>query len=254
MKTFKEILDELKKRKRHWQWEEEDLEKVVPPPEDKKVEEKQLGSWDNPAPDKIPFYSQDDLERQRHIDHGNQQAKSFGGHHKMAISLYKSDSTHHYNDHLRKNKTIPENTAYRFKHLDYVTGHPNPNHLVGYRSVSHHLFNNMMPGSTFTDHGYTGLSFNKHTPDDYAYAHPVSQKPVIAKVHVPAGTRGHYIDAPAHNHGLYSEEKEYLLHRGTTYKVLGHTESKEHHIVHMSVVGQEHHHAESKDYDDFFKH
>ena len=66
----------------------------------------------------------------------------------------------------------------------------------------------------------------------------IGNKRYIFKIHVPKGSKGHYLD---HQHNAHDHEREFLLHRGTTFKVTHHSSDDDHHFIHVKVVKQDHH-------------
>lgn len=203
--------------------------------------------------------------------------------HRDKYDMSMHDAHHEYkiystgvNDFLRKGrressmlyeKSIPA--------LDRITSLPTLGSITGYRGFGtgfpiHH----MVVGHEFTDHGYTGISrkVTVAAPASYVHAdhqthwelnapkdvgavppgHPLANHHTIAHIYVPPGTKGHLLDMPDHRPAANGQEHEFLLHRGTRFRVMGHSKAtldthtfpffdKNHtnlHIVHLNVVGQ----------------
>lgn len=136
---------------------------------------------------------------------------------------------HHLDDHIH--------------HLDNITNH---------RTVEHHtVFRGGQPGDStkfpvgheFTDHGYISTSFRPATARFFADRHPTGkhqiQKNHVHVIHVPKGSRGHFFDVHGdqsdHNN---SSENEFVLQRGTRFKVTHHSEDDTNRYIHSRVVKQ----------------
>lgn len=117
--------------------------------------------------------------------------------------------------------------------LDSLTSRRIPRDLTLYKGVDADAkFHELKPGKHFIDHGYTGASLDPRVAlgfsGGYSYGHGnpenLERHSPIARIHVPAGLKGHYLDV-TDDHGN-SEEKEFLLHRGTLFRVNGHYTSR----------------------------
>lgn len=128
----------------------------------------------------------------------------------------------HNLDHVTSNKTTEGHTVYRGGHPGDRTKFP--------------------IGHEFTDHGYSSTSFRKSVASGFAKNHKTHNgvhKEHIHVLHLKPGTKGHYFDV----HGEDSdhsnhEEKEFVLHRGTRFKVTHHSEDENAHYIHTRVVKQ----------------
>jgi hypothetical protein len=126
------------------------------------------------------------------------------------------------------------------KNLDHVTSHKTEHDMHVYRGFGNMHIKGMKEGSIYHDKGYTSTTINpeiakrfnnnRHHPNNYT----------VAKIHVPKGTKGYYIGH--HDYGQ-AGEKEFLLHRGTHFKITGHSHDPEKniHVVHMTVHKQDEH-------------
>jgi len=220
------------------------------------------------------------------VEHYKNHQASLTGVQKAAIEDYKKNqmgpSPIHslLNDNLRKGH--PHDSDY-FKALDHHLSSalkPIPAPHVVYRGIGDvpltRQIRNMKPGDTFTDKGYGSASlspkkaqsFSMGTYADRAHDNfehlPVIQRQhpkdahyynTIMKIHLPAGTKAHYLDINHHDvndksimrnrAGVkeYGDEREVLLHKGMKYQVMGHSIQKdafgpaEHlHLVHVRAV------------------
>lgn len=154
----------------------------------------------------------------------------------------------------------------KYKALDKITSHPTKEHMVVYRGYDYALsrkdyiphtkgFGQFKKGFTFKDHGYTGTSLNAETarthskgshtegwddsPNANNYGNRKNHKRAIFAIHLPKGTKGHYFD---HHENEYDSEQEFVLHRGTSFKVTHHSQDDDTHFIHVKVVHQESHH------------
>lgn len=150
--------------------------------------------------------------------------------HEKAIETYTGTGHHNINAGLRSTKGDPsgisnKKLAAHVPHLDSITSQPTGHSFHVYRGASKEVLRHLKTGSSFTDHGYTSTSLDPDIGRDFAH-HERDENGDghhhILKIHVPAGTKGHYV-AP---HSNSSYENEFLIHRGTTYQV--------HHIEHSS--------------------
>lgn len=208
-------------------------------------------------------------------DHHSAWHRSLDRKHRGTILDYKQDSGV-FNSHLRMAEKTPDSlhlhSGYgdmsRYDKMDKITSNPTPrDHTVWRGATLRSGIHKLKPGSEFTDHGYTGTSFSRGTARSFAGDHdrspssPDDARPgpfqqadprvpkhfdgaaIVARIHVPAGTRAHYLDVhPDTPH----PENELTLHRGTRFRVTGHSLHRDSdlplapstHVVHMEVVGQ----------------
>lgn len=147
------------------------------------------------------------------------------------------------------------------KHLDHITSLHTKHDMTFYRGFGHAFpTHEMEPGKEFVDHGYTGMSrkpqvaigasyplLAKHgwsgqghvgaaasmSPEHYVDDdHPLAHHYSIAQIHVPAGAKGHLLDHPHFTNTPLRHEEEFLLHRGTKFRILGHS-SNDHGVAHI---------------------
>lgn len=276
IESFKNFVKKEKEkepdRSAHFLWRDGD----IVPLEKKEIQEKHdLGdnSFDNP---KIVFTSR--AKHDRHTDYERQLDphlhkyaainSTFNDDHRRMLSTYKIDSEP-LNSRLR-NKDRHENgqilVPYQshlkdYADLDHATSNTIDHHFFAWRGLYPHVARQMETGKIWQDHGYTGLSLSRTTAGGFAGLHDnpkvrekVNNSPVImARVHITPGTKGFYI-----NHSKaypLSHEKEFLLHRGTQFQVIGHsinhypkTKSflghdidygQTQHIIHLRTVGHD---------------
>jgi len=189
---------------------------------------------------------------------------------RKALSTYKGAHHEVINSHLRtkRGKFDPKKKAIaaHIKALDHVTSNPTNEDMHVYRGFGHTInHKKFKPGAIVKDHGYTSTSHSEEIAHAFTHGHEERDKVgtnhvhiVMAKIHVPKGTKAHFVDTASATHTAKSE-KEMLLHRGTSYRVksvethhLGpnphNNKHYHHHIVHMEVYHQEDHtgdHAEA---------
>lgn len=187
--------------------------------------------------------------------------------HRSVINMYKSDSGP-FNRSLRKStksqgSIVPSKSSHytdsqthaanlkNIKMMQEVTSHPTPSHMTVFKGVDADAgFHMMKPGQHFIDHGFAGTSFDpKMSLNEFSGTNSdhrnLSGRKILAKIHVPAGSQGHFLDVDQ-NHRL-SHEKEFLLQRGSRFRVNGHYTSEipaggdfDHraHVIDMTLVGQ----------------
>lgn len=90
-------------------------------------------------------------------------------------------------------------------------------------------------GHEFTDHGYTSTTYDHNT------AHDFSGTRHIFAIHLKPGDKAHHLDM---HHNANGHEGEVLLHRGTRFRVIGHTKHSgtdfgASHVTHLEVVHQQ---------------
>jgi hypothetical protein len=93
--------------------------------------------------------------------------------------------------------------------LDRATSHMIKSDVIAYRNFGDDFGEDLAPGFTFTDKGFSSFSLAKES------AQNVGEGYYTAVIHIPAGAKGMYIG----NKGLYKYEYELLLHRGVTLRV-----------------------------------
>jgi hypothetical protein len=173
------------------------------------------------------------------------------------LDEYKQDSISRY-----KNYSIGINKVLRNGHdpalfnkgqiiedLDHVTSQKTKHSFTVYRGTYNDEWNATLPvGSLQKDIGFTGTSLNKHT----ALLRASGRTPPHVKnnelhwrtiaANIKPGTKGHYLDTDERDHS-YKGEQEYLLHRGTTFKVTEHSYDKVNkiHTIHLDIHSQEDH-------------
>lgn len=171
--------------------------------------------------------------------------KTFKPHHVKALHKYKETSDE-INGKLRNPKT--KNKA-QFKALDHITSQRIKHPISTYRGA-YDRYEHLKPGDTHKEEGYTGTSLDHMTA--YHYAKKGFRKNekgetrshgTIAKIHAPAGTKGHYLDLDHDTSTATPRDDEFLLHRGTTCKV-SHISHHDHNgtkikVVHMHVQHQD---------------
>lgn len=164
------------------------------------------------------------------------------------IEHYKEDS-YELNGQLRENKGRIK-AGYGFENfkrgLDKITSHRTSQDYTVFRGIHtnkdiHGLvpvikgkptrFHDMKPGQEFTDHGYTGASLSPTRAQGFSH----NSKDVF-RIHVPKGSMAHYFDAHSNSH---AHEKEMVLHRGSRFRVKGHTQGENgEHIIDLHLVRQ----------------
>lgn len=240
LKTFKKFHKQNK-----FCWGESDLE------HHHTVNEKTTQTQSFPAP--IPYHEANVKQFEEHD-------KSLSPQTVRHIRSYKIDSEG-MNKALRTGKTLSKihhigarASGPMVEHLDKATNHKLTHHLTVYRGGSGTNAPNSKVmktvGHEFTDHGYTSTSINHNA------AHAFSGSKHIFAIHLKPGDKAHHLDGRHHEN---NHEGEVLLHRGTKFRVIGHSKhtnyesSKpehheddegfrihpESHITHLEVVSQE---------------
>lgn len=170
------------------------------------------------------------------VDH----AKDIEAHHpktRQAISNYKLHTYAHMNDSLRRDKPMLPDHHHDVEHMDHATSFKTKHDMHVYRGVNHmkkHELHALKPGTRFHDHGYTSTSSDHDTATNFGNGGHGDKKHVF-KIHVPAGTKAHHVDA---HYSAFKHEHEVVLHRGTHFEVTHHSSDKHHHYIHAKVVGQ----------------
>lgn len=174
---------------------------------------------------------------------------------------YKQDSMEFINRHLRDTSNHKDgmihlptsggedsihNKFYNNHVMEKMTNLVTPKGFTVYRGfrLGKGVTTIMKKGDMFHDHGFTGTSLDPNQTHMFADNDHHGRK-ITAAIHVTPGMKGHYLDVDEMRSD-YPEEKEYLLHRGTQFKVLGHSIATsmigniglEHHIIHMQTVHQ----------------
>lgn len=285
MRSLREQIEHLDSRKHHWVWSIRDghlVEKEVYGPfrgEEQPVVH-QSGD-DFPDEEKLDGYElrNQDAHRQRYdteIPHAQYAHSLYKGGSSSAFNdslrnnFRSHDGTiwrHPYDD---ADGESHENIHRAYDAMDGITSHPTVRPFHAYRGFSQGLDPTKLPmGHQFVDHGYTGMSLKKHFSASYS-AHFVGKKSsqleiyrkptdadrgilpehrvtrAVARIHVPAGSYGHYLDLENYHHsGGLEGEKEFTTRRGSIFQVTGHSSISSGmyyghniHIVHMNLVHQ----------------
>lgn len=104
---------------------------------------------------------------------------------------------------------------------------------------------NLEPGTQLQDHGFVSTSLNQETPKGHFVGqkmHPSDGifKNIMFQIHLPVGTKAHYVDndnAPSND---LKGENEVLLNPGHIFEVTHHSAPDDHtHLVHLKVVGHD---------------
>lgn len=204
------------------------------------------GSYNNPI--NSSFSPENDF------DADWEHADNFDNSHFDMIRDYKKG--HIINDVLRDNRGETKHFPDELKSLDYVTSARTKKPITVYRGF-HYVRSrhdspdlvNIRRGRILHDRGYTGTSLDPALAIKHGQLY--QGQPHIAQIHVPANTKGFYIEpfspfSPA----FFSNEKEFLFHRGTKFRVIGHSvrfsknDTKPIHVVHMIVHSQENHNGD----------
>lgn len=278
MIKFKEFVDKLQTEDRsgRFAWKKSDLE--TQPPKDRSgrfIWGNNYGEISSATKEKLkegvevtkyPF----DVTKTEHAEkpHVPSKAakKSFEDHYKKvtggkpgatgAINQYKSHSTQ-INKTLRRSEG--KSQAPETKHLDALTSHKTTEPHVVYRAFGGTFKTaQLTPGTILKDHAHISTSFDPEVAKNFHSGHVTSSEKngeththhtkVIAKIHLPVGTKAHHIDGS--HHGDNDHEDEVVLHRGTSFKVTHHTTHTtphpkkpntwyHEHVVHMTAHHQE---------------
>lgn len=261
----------------HLAWRPEDLEHHlteelggIPAPSDYGTY-KPPSTPDHLRADRLPKsdvdHHTDSIMRNDHLEHFKGVDSKLSDEHREAVSDYKW-SSEPINSPLRSGRreghllipNVPGRRVFDEKNhreavkshlnkvesLDSVTGHRVPFDMHVYRGWQNVPMHHLEPGREFTDHGYTGTSTKRSIANSFAglhhgtsWGHPhLAGRSIISQIHVPAGTRGHFLDADP-DASAHSKESEFLLHRGTRFRVEGHRLVGDRlHVVDLSIVGQ----------------
>jgi hypothetical protein len=191
-----------------------------------------------------------------------------------AIMHYK-DSSDSLNGYLRRGvyTSLSKNIPY----LDAVTSHKTKHGFLAYRAIdpaswtrqdhrgrydTHEILIKRFPvRAIHHDRGFTGTSISLEQAMIFGFDAPMkygvdNSKPgvaeigghrryvtPIAEINVKPGTKGHYLDTSEREYHQGHEEHEFLLHRGTAFRVTGHSFNPDTnvHLVHMDIHSQEDH-------------
>lgn len=140
--------------------------------------------------------------------------------------------------------------VHHVKDMKEVTNHPTQHSFKAYRGMVGTDMSHLKEGDTFKDKGFTSTSTNPETglvSGTRNFKSKQGQPAVNFRIHITPGTKGHFISA--HDYSLKLEhrgEDEFVLHPGTTFKVLGKSSYKshydngaEHHFIDLGIHSQE---------------
>jgi hypothetical protein len=212
-------------------------------------ETKPLEGHDPKLEDHLREKSRKDETKLAHLHHMNildykqnsSDINKFHRNHDAFKSLNNHDHKYKFNDSF--GNTLAKNAHGVTKSLDRVTSHKTDKEFHVYRGIRLPDVHKMEPGSTLHDKGYPSTTLSAKTAYNFAPSVEGNSR-VVAKIHVPAGTKGHYLDNGA-VHRKHPHEKEFLMARNTKFKITGHSfahhpddSERKVHIVHMTVHSQ----------------
>lgn len=131
-----------------------------------------------------------------------------------AVGRYLNDTYRPINDGLRASggKPPPEHAA-AVKLIDGALARGRtPEDIVVHRGLGAGLEDKLVPGGEFVDHGFGSTSLANGAADNYGAK-------TIMHIKVPKGSKGAYATAIMKNRGSPGTEQEFLLPRGTKYRV-----------------------------------
>lgn len=244
MKKFSQFVKENAggQDQNHFCWAEGDIEPILEgldewSPENPKIEGKKAHFRPGNEPKPGSAAHQEFIEHDNNLSHS----------HKEHISYYKGDS-YSTNKYLRKKVHPTHDLAAlhdHIKNLEHVTSHKTQHDHFVFRGGHRGDISKFPAGQKFIDHGFTGTGFHPDVAAGFSYDRDVyahSGKPIVHAIHVPKGTKAHYLDVNTSHEGLHpglgGTEHELLLHRGSVFKVTHHSEDRDHHYIHSRVVAQ----------------
>jgi hypothetical protein len=177
------------------------------------------GKDDKPAP-KAPVFT-------KHEDRAAAAEYADKTHGKWADKLSKKqvkaledygDDEHYQsiNSGLRRGK-VPKEYTETVKHLDEAidSAPPSKAEMTLFRGVGAGVADKLKVGGEFVDHGYTSTSHNKHVASNFA-------EDAMIQITAPKGTKMASVDASRTSFNIgKTSENEYILPRGTKYRVTG---------------------------------
>ena len=185
--------------------------------------------------------------------HQKLHVNSFASEYFHTMNNYKSASER-LNEPLRNNRPFEYNSEHgSVSHLDHITNHPLHKDIIGYRNIMGEegdRIKNLSVGEHVVDNGFTSVTLSKRHVKKWFMSPQHSHYTVI---HIPKNTKGYYIDA--HKGLPNSDEQEYVLRRGTHFKVTkqetknesnphykvgpsGRPAKRKYYITHLEVVHQ----------------
>ncbi len=247
MLSFQQFILEQKKkptksRKGHFSWETDQEVEIIKSPkkhtETKPPKKKLKEDLDHPS-----------LSKEQ-IDSFHEHRKSFNPEHGEFLRRYKGASSRFNRSHRNKDSNLSAHYKEMTDHMDHVTSQKQSHPIEGYRGFSEKFgVHKLKPGDHFVDHGYTGMSLSKETAKQFAddIHEPEHQRHIkrLAHIHVSKGVKGHYLDLENNRHSSShflgaDSEHEFLLHRGTKFRVGNHERDEEgNHIIHLHAEPQE---------------
>lgn len=194
-------------------------------------------------------------ERKKHLDAKHKDGLKFKNepeshkHIKAGEKKYHNHLDHDHDDEPSDDDYHEHEIDDHVYHLDNVTKHKTTEHHTVFRG-GHPGDKTKFPiGHEFIDHGYSSTSFSHKTSKNFAHTYATNKagtdykskksKDHVHVIHVPKGSRGHYFDVHGEDAGHTNHhEKEFLLHRGTKFKVTHHSEDEDTHYIHTKVIKQ----------------
>ena len=250
--SFTEYLAEAKKKKKSRKdkfiWKDSDVNvtkaKVL-------KENHEEGTWENPA------QHYDDYDKKKAVEIHNKLSEDAKNNHsnqeQIAINHYTGSGYKFMNHYLRHgehaspvkfNKNETDMIEKSIHHLKNVTQDKTNHDFHAYRGFGSHtnLLHGLKKGDVIHDKGFTSATLKRNTSEFFSNLVDNRNKRVIAKIHIPKGTKGHYVSKYKNaKNAIEMGEGEFLLHHGTHFKVTGHSHDPvtDTHYVHMTVHKQD---------------
>jgi len=140
---------------------------------------------------------------------------------KSALSTYTGSAYREINGGLRKDSLDPFHKS-TVRELDAAMAQSAlPENTILYRGMemNSHLRDNIKPGSTFNDPGYTSTSFDQSNSDSFSGG----DNSAVMRIKAQKGQKGLAVQSIS----TYPHEREVLLPRGTNYKITNVTRDPE---------------------------
>jgi hypothetical protein len=171
-----------------------------------------------------------------------------------AVADYQLDSSR-LNTPIRDGHGLSTAKKEQRENLDHVTHNPLKHDTVVYRGMSA-AFKNLPKGSEFKDKAYTGTAVDSKVAKYFAGRDEAEDgvHKVVGRIFLKKGQKGAYLPHSKPNASKrlrdqsedMDDEREFLMPRGTKFKVLGHTRvpAREHEITGTHYVNLEAHHED----------
>lgn len=172
-------------------------------------------------------------DNKNQIEEWENHNKTLSDDHKSHIEVYK---THSYiNEKIYNRRKTNKSDEDHIENLDHVTNVKIKHPVTVYRGfdTNYNDIKKYKVGRVFSHKGYTSTTLNYNIAKNFTNEDDGDKvKPTLFKINLKKNDRGHYIDLSSFTN---NNEHEVLLPRNQKFKVIAHSEDKDHKYIHLDT-------------------